>query len=63
MPKLRNIRFVSLPAKLWPDAILSSSGIILGLAKVAAKNVLQRPSGKKREPSIIWKSRRMLQSA
>ena len=25
---------------LWPDAILSNSGIILGLAKITAKNVL-----------------------
>jgi hypothetical protein len=25
---------------LWPDAILSNSGIILGLAKITAKNVV-----------------------
>ncbi len=27
---------------LWPDAILSNSGIILGLAKLAAKDILKR---------------------
>ena len=26
---------------LWPDAILSNSGIILGLAKIAAKDALK----------------------
>ena len=25
--------------KLWPDAILSNSGIILGLAKIAARDL------------------------
>jgi uncharacterized protein (DUF1778 family) len=28
--------------KLWPDAVLSNSGILLGLARMAAKNVLSR---------------------
>jgi uncharacterized protein (DUF1778 family) len=27
-------------AKLWPEAVLSNSGILLGLAKMAAKEVL-----------------------
>jgi hypothetical protein len=31
---------------LWPDAILSNSGIILGLAKLAAKDILKRKTGK-----------------
>ena len=34
---------------LWPDAIVSNSGIILGLAKIAAKDVLRKqtkPRGK-----------------
>ncbi len=26
----------------WPDAILSNSGIILGLAKIAAKDILKK---------------------
>jgi hypothetical protein len=26
--------------KLWPDAVISNSGILLGLAKIAAKNSL-----------------------
>jgi hypothetical protein len=30
---------------LWPDAIISNSGILLGLAKIAAKEVL----GKKKQ--------------
>jgi hypothetical protein len=28
--------------KLWPDAILSNSGILLGLARIAAKNALAK---------------------
>jgi hypothetical protein len=28
--------------RLWPDAILSNSGIILGLARLAAKDILQK---------------------
>jgi hypothetical protein len=28
--------------KLWPDAILSNSGILLGLARITAKNVLAK---------------------
>ncbi len=27
---------------LWPEAILSNSGIILGLARLAAKDILNR---------------------
>jgi hypothetical protein len=27
-------------AQLWPEAVLSNSGILLGLAKIAAKEVL-----------------------
>jgi hypothetical protein len=34
---------------LWPDAILSNSGIILGLAKIAAKDVLHKKHGKGRK--------------
>src|SRR5215470_17453456 len=30
--------------KLWPDAILSNSGIILGLAKIAAREVASKKS-------------------
>ena len=27
-------------AKLWPDAIISNSGLLLGLARLAAKDIL-----------------------
>ena len=27
--------------KLWPDAVISNSGIVLGLARIAAKDVLK----------------------
>jgi hypothetical protein len=33
---------------LWPDAILSNSGILLGLARLSAKEVLKK---KARKPS------------
>jgi len=33
---------------LWPDAILSNSGIILGLARLAAKDILKRKGAKPR---------------
>jgi hypothetical protein len=33
----------------WPDAILSNSGMILGLAKMAAKDVLKGKRRKSRE--------------
>jgi hypothetical protein len=33
---------------LWPDAILSNSGIILGLAKLAAKDILRGSTTKPR---------------
>jgi hypothetical protein len=32
--------------KLWPDAIISNSGILLSLAKIAANRVLRAPSGR-----------------
>lgn len=32
---------------LWPDAILSNSGIILGLAKLAAKDILKKKTAKR----------------
>lgn len=32
---------------LWPDAILSNSGIILGLARLAAKDILKRKPAKR----------------
>lgn len=31
---------------LWPDAVLSNSGILLGLAKIAARDILKHKSGK-----------------
>ena len=34
--------------KLWPDAILSNSGIILGLAKIAARDAALRKSPKRK---------------
>jgi len=36
-------------ATLWPDAILSNSGILLGLAKIAARDIVKdrRPAPKK----------------
>ena len=36
-------------AQLWPDAIISNSGILLGLARLAAKDVLS-PKPKSRGP-------------
>jgi hypothetical protein len=35
-------------AKLWPDAVLSNSGILLGLARLAAKELIETPSSSKR---------------
>jgi uncharacterized protein (DUF1778 family) len=32
---------------LWPEAILSNSGIILGLARLAAKDILKKKSAKR----------------
>lgn len=32
---------------LWPDAILSNSGIILGLARLGAKEVLKKKTRKR----------------
>lgn len=31
---------------LWPDAVLTNSGILLGLAKIAARDILKGKSGK-----------------
>ena len=33
-------------AKKWPDAVMTNSGIVLGLAKISARDVLQE--GKRR---------------
>jgi hypothetical protein len=36
--------------KLWPDAIISNSGIVLGLARIAARQTLgDRPHGKRKK--------------
>ena len=32
---------------LWPDAVLTNSGILLGLAKIAARDVLKSKGSKK----------------
>jgi len=34
---------------LWPDAILSNSGIILGLARLSAKGILKKKAGGQRK--------------
>jgi hypothetical protein len=34
-------------AALWPDAILSNSGILLGLARLAAKDILKKKAGRR----------------
>lgn len=31
---------------LWPDAVVTNSGILLGLAKIAARDVLKPKGGK-----------------
>jgi len=31
----------------WPDAVLSNSGVVLGLAKIAAKSVLGKQQPKR----------------
>ena len=36
---------------LWPEAIVSNSGIILGLAKIAAKDILKKTPAKPRRKS------------
>jgi len=33
---------------LWPDAILSNSGILLGLARLAARDILKKKAAKSR---------------
>ena len=35
----------------WPDAVLSNSGIVLGLAKMAARDVLERKRPYTQRPS------------
>jgi hypothetical protein len=37
-------------AKLWPDAIISNSGILLGLAKLAANQAVGVKSRKSKRP-------------
>lgn len=32
---------------LWPDAVLTNSGILLGLAKISARDVLKAKTSKK----------------
>ena len=32
----------------WPDAVVSNSGIVLGLAKIAARSILKEGSSKSR---------------
>jgi hypothetical protein len=34
-------------SKLWPEAILSNSGILLGLARIAAREILEHPKKKR----------------
>lgn len=34
---------------LWPDAILSNSGIILGLARLSAKDILKKKTSRRRK--------------
>src|SRR5215471_10914759 len=34
-------------AKIWPNAVLTNSGVLLGLARLAAKRVLDRPRDKR----------------
>jgi len=34
---------------LWPDAILSNSGIILGLARLSARGILKKKAGRQRK--------------
>ena len=43
---------------LWPDAIVSNSGIILGLAKIAAKDILKGTSANARPTRHSSKNRR-----
>ena len=31
---------------VWPDAVLTNSGILLGLAKIAARDILKGKGGK-----------------
>ncbi len=34
--------------KLWPDAVISNSGILLGMAKIAARRVVENDGPKAR---------------
>jgi hypothetical protein len=38
-------------AKRWPDAVMTNSGVVLGLAKIAARDTL----GKRSSKSLGWK--------
>jgi hypothetical protein len=35
--------------KLWPDAVISNSGVLLGLAKITAKRVAEGPAPKRHQ--------------
>ena len=39
--------------RLWPDAVISNSGILLGLAKLAAKRTLGMERAKKARPTKL----------
>jgi uncharacterized protein (DUF1778 family) len=32
---------------LWPDAVLTNSGVLLGLAKITARKIMEDQKGKK----------------
>lgn len=32
-------------AKKWPDAVMTNSGLLLGLAKISAKEILRKGKG------------------
>jgi hypothetical protein len=36
--------------KRWPDAVMTNSGVVLGLAKIAAKETLGRTTASKKTP-------------
>jgi len=37
--------------KRWPDAVITNSGIVLALAKIAARETLERKKPKRRQVS------------
>jgi hypothetical protein len=37
--------------QLWPDAVISNSGILLGLAKLAAKRAVRSERARKERPA------------